>query len=1071
MGFITGTCVRSDYLDSDLLFDQWNRCNAIVLNSILTSLSQDVYLGHVFSDNVAKVWNELKETYDRIDGLIIFNLLQKVNSFKQGSLHVSEYYHKLNSLWREFDALTKLLDCTCEARNEVVDHDKLMKLMQFLMGLDDVYQPIKSNILTREILPEAKDAFVIISKEESHRGIPASSSKTKKPQVSAFNSKVNDNNKRKGSGNCSNGNRSGNWSTGNNYNRGNYDSLLCKNYGLKGHAVDRCFEIIGYPPGFKRNPNLKLVNNLNNNNRSNNSDVRGGFIGNNDKFSSPLSLSNEHMLILMSLLNNKSSRAANANMACIDNCSFFNCNVFFNQHFYRFYCANIKSSSKTPNESPSDDEEGTSVSREGSLHRPEFDVDNESGSDVRMHQPGHDVVIFQPGHGKQQTTTPIGEKTQSKGNFPKNNEVPTFQNVFENQKEEVSLRRSSRVSKLPAKLNHHVLNNTIKYGLRRKATGSKWVYRIKYMSSGEIEIYKARLVAKGFNQREGIDHEETFSPVVKMSTVRCLIDLAIQNDWKLFQMDVNNAFLYGSLTPRQWNHKLYETFIEVGFELSKNDHSLYIKNDGDVSLYLLVYVDDLVITENSEIEIEDFKSFLNKKFKIKELGELKYFLACRSVVTPLPENIVLSHKHMHAPLQSHSDLGLRMLKYLKLAPGIGINFTKSNTKFNVIAYSDSNWAKCPVTRGSVSGYSKAEYRAMASATCKVMWVLKILKDLGQNDLTPMALNYDNKSAIQIATNPVIEKTKHFDIDVHLVREKVASGHIKTMKVDSKDQVADVFTKALGSVQHNALMKRGFSGDSVFMTDKITGGEGYECCEGWKVEVIAGRNTGKIGKITKIENHNTEMRAEMEGLGLSAEMRSEWVGLGPQMGVAEWVYLVAEREATMLGLQSQRRLGNLKMVEGVVTTVYPSLSILDINYFCHFLDILRNYDPIDDEPMWAADRVVALTPSSAITIPETANEFAIKGNIIKIFYHGLSEITQEVLNAATSGIFLYKTPNQAYQLLEDKVLLKLDWAKNQKTKSSLKKTIAFADEGSRNSDANKIMARMDAYTIKMDAQYK
>ncbi|GJX98742.1 reverse transcriptase domain-containing protein [Tanacetum coccineum] len=246
-------------------------------------------------------------------------------------------------------------------------------------------------------------------------------------------------------------------------------------------------------------------------------------------------------------------------------------------------------------------------------------------------------------------------------------------------------------------------------------------------------------------------------------------------------------------------------------------------------------------------------------------------------------------------------------------------------------------------------------------------------------------------------------------------------------------------------------------------------------------------------------------------------------------------------------------------------VYPP--ILDINHFRHFLVILENLYPMDDEPMWAADRVVAPTPGSAITIPETANEFAIKGNhltlvkgnqfdgrtktdphkhiheflgicdmfkyrdteneavrlmmfplsltgeaktwldelnegtietwdelrtafisrffppalfdrllgeirafsqhenesltdawlrmkemlrnchghnlskgnIIKIFYHGLSEITQEVLNAAAGGIFLYKTPNQAYQLLEDKVLLKLDCAKNQKTKSTLKKT--------------------------------
>ncbi|GJZ34316.1 hypothetical protein Tco_0580133 [Tanacetum coccineum] len=186
--------------------------------------------------------------------------------------------------------------------------------------------------------------------------------------------------------------------------------------------------------------------------------------------------------------------------------------------------------------------------------------------------------------------------------------------------------------------------------------------------------------------------------------------------------------------------------------------------------------------------------------------------------------------------------------------------------------------------------------------------------------------------------------------------------------------------------------------------------------------------------------------------------------------------------------------------------------------------------MDDEPMWDADRVVALTLDFAITIPETANEFAIKGkhltNVkgnqfdgrtktdphkhihefleicdmfkyrdtenedVRLMMFPLSltgeaktwlnelnegtietEITQEVLNAAVGGIFLYKTPNQAYQLLEAKVILKLDWAKNQKTKTSLKKTIDFVDEGSSNTDTDKIMARMDAMTMKMDAQYK
>ncbi|GJW08057.1 hypothetical protein Tco_1570480 [Tanacetum coccineum] len=95
----------------------------------------------------------------------------------------------------------------------------------------------------------------------------------------------------------------------------------------------------------------------------------------------------------------------------------------------------------------------------------------------------------------------------------------------------------------------------------------------------------------------------------------------------------------------------------------------------------------------------------------------------------------------------------------------------------------------------------------------------------------------------------------------------------------------------------------------------------------------------------------------------------------------------------------------------------------------------------------------------------------KATSCKSFITALKEITQEVLNAAAGGIFLYKTPNQAYQLLEDKVLLKLDWAKNQKTKPSHKKTVCFVDEGRSNSDTDKYMARMDAMTMKMDAQYK
>ncbi|PWA51104.1 ribonuclease H-like domain-containing protein [Artemisia annua] len=414
----------------------------------------------------------------------------------------------------------------------------------------------------------------------------------------------------------------------------------------------------------------------------------------------------------------------------------------------------------------------------------------------------------------------------------------------------------------------------------RKAIGSKWIWKIKYKSSGEVDRYKARLVAQGFGQKEGVDFEETFSHVVKMVTVRCLINLAVTNDWPLYQLDVNNAFLYGDLheevymklppgyydkdetnvcrllkslyglkqAPRQWNEKLTTVLVDHGFIQSKNDYSLYVKHDKGVFMALLVYVDDMVITGNNKLEIEKFKQFLNSKFMIKDLGVLKYFLgievlendngvcltqrkyclellseygllACKPAATPLQQNVVLNHvesngdkfitnlteyqklvgkliylsvtrpdiayavhclsQHMHAPLQSHFNVGLRVLRYLKQGPGTGIQFNKGK-KFSLHAFSDADWAKCLKTRKSVSGYcvyfcnnlvswkskkqatisrssSEAEYRCLASATCEIIWINKILKDLDIEGLLPVNLFCHSSSAIQIAANPVFHE--------------------------------------------------------------------------------------------------------------------------------------------------------------------------------------------------------------------------------------------------------------------------------------------------------------------------
>ncbi|GJU61855.1 ribonuclease H-like domain-containing protein [Tanacetum coccineum] len=207
-----------------------------------------------------------------------------------------------------------------------------MKLMMFLMGIDDCYQPIKSALLTRDPLLKVKDAYITVSREESHKGIPESSSATElKMSATSFVAKS-VNNSRRFFNNNNNGTRGSN---NNNINRGPNPNLVCKNYGMIGHTIERCYEIIGYPLGFKKVYNPIKQNCFNKQNFNANFDVK-----NNDRHAfasvSSTDFTSEQMQKLLSLINDNSTRSVHANMA--DRASLFNGNVKIN--FYRYYCAN-----------------------------------------------------------------------------------------------------------------------------------------------------------------------------------------------------------------------------------------------------------------------------------------------------------------------------------------------------------------------------------------------------------------------------------------------------------------------------------------------------------------------------------------------------------------------------------------------------------------------------------------------------------------------------------------------------------------------------------------------------------
>ncbi|CAM8966871.1 unnamed protein product [Rhodiola kirilowii] len=458
----------------------------------------------------------------------------------------------------------------------------------------------------------------------------------------------------------------------------------------------------------------------------------------------------------------------------------------------------------------------------------------------------------------------------------------------------------------------------------------KWIYKIKYLADGSIERFKARLVARGFTQIEGLDYHETFAPVAKMTTVRCLLAVAAARNWSLHQLDVDNAFLHGTLeeevymklppgfykkekaagkvcklikslyglkqASRQWFAKFSSSLVDFGFQSSLNDYSLFTLTRGSVFLILLVYVDDVIITGNSEETISEVKQFIHEKFRIKDLGQLKFFLGlevarstdgiflhqqkyalelleehnltdCKPAKTPmrLKHNLSMSaatamadplhyrrlvgkliyltitrpdlaypvhilSQFMQRPTEDHHTAALRLLRFVKAAPAQGIYFA-ANSDLTLSAYCDADWAACPLIRRSITGHcvllgscviswktkkqpvvsrssAESEYRSMAAVCCELTWLARLISDMGVVVAAPVHLHCDNKAAIHIAHNPVFhERTKHVELDCHLVRSHVISKFILPLHINTNDQPADIFTKPLTREQLRYLCSK------------------------------------------------------------------------------------------------------------------------------------------------------------------------------------------------------------------------------------------------------------------------
>ncbi|CAA7019426.1 unnamed protein product [Microthlaspi erraticum] len=218
--------------------------------------------------------------------------------------------------------------------------------------------------------------------------------------------------------------------------------------------------------------------------------------------------------------------------------------------------------------------------------------------------------------------------------------------------------------------------------------GNRWVFKTKFLPTGVLNKYKSRLVAKGFHQQYGIDYAETFSPVIKTTTIRTILDVAVARSWPIKQLDVNNAFLQGELeeevymsqpqgfvdkdrpdyvcrlrkpiyglkqAPRVWYMSLKQHLLTTGFTNSLADASLFIKHCGNTLTYVLVYVDDILVTGNNQQDIQLVLNAFADRFSIKDPSDLFYFLGIEATRTKAGLHL-MQHKYIVDLLAKHNML-------------------------------------------------------------------------------------------------------------------------------------------------------------------------------------------------------------------------------------------------------------------------------------------------------------------------------------------------------------------------------------------------------------------------------
>ncbi|CAI7850893.1 unnamed protein product [Closterium sp. NIES-54] len=351
-----------------------------------------------------------------------------------------------------------------------------------------------------------------------------------------------------------------------------------------------------------------------------------------------------------------------------------------------------------------------------------------------------------------------------------------------------------------------------------------WIFRVK-RPPGSPPVFKVRYVARGFSQRQGVDYFQTFSPILKMTTLRVLLHVAAQRDYELHFLDFSTAFLQGSLheeiwlhhppgftgsfpsgtqwslrqpvyglrqAPREWHDTLRTTLAALGFAPSTADPSLFLRTDTSLPpFYILVYVDDLVFaTADTVLQRFDFTysspqaTPLSTRHSLSALpsdesvepsgpypelvGCLMYLMTCTRTDLAYPLSILARYVAPGRHRPEHMAAAKRVLRYLSNTSGLGL-VLGGRSPVVLTGHADASWVDDLATQRSSQGYT---------------------------------FSLDNKAMLALCREHRLEhRTKHIALRYFLARELQQRGQLRLAYVASQANTTDIFTKALQPCDH------------------------------------------------------------------------------------------------------------------------------------------------------------------------------------------------------------------------------------------------------------------------------